>query len=1004
MLKTAPVTRVERRDFEALARSGAQINLDRLPAPVLRQLESAGVSVDSLRDIAGDDNVIKGEELHQLYNALALRSDGNGGRVDNRVSADLFRALSARAQQDSTDASPPLDYTTSGSGRGRSTGVGAGLLQEAGDLRGRTDGQRPNWFVRALESIAEFFVELFTSDDYITSAERDFDVGRRMATEHPETLRAVLAAPGGEDALRGRLLAQRPAGTSEADWNGTVNDVMRGIRRTLDGGSAADLPDAVNPQAGLLVRDRAAVLYAQNTDPAARTELANTVDALGRSGLSERAQIEALNRWNAAGRPAQFRQRLEALETGLETMSPAVRREAIAQLEAHPDRLERLSSLAASPGFQSTHLSDADRLALLRTSRGTPADVTALATQLSSPNGRALPAALRSEIITGFEAHSNPAQMVRNLDTLFQNRGFSRVSPQLQASQVRLAINPATTNAQFTQAMSRLNNAYPARLNGLNEVMFNDRTLAQGATGPEVPTAQRYLRALGFDGTLGMNESDTFGPSTTAAITEFQRRHHLLDGNPPAATAGVLDRATLSKMQDEVRARRLDPLEYRFTTELSMNRPTRATDGPWRATQRWTPALQDEFSQFAAAYSRARIPQNPDGSARRPDMAERVDCADLSYEALIQFARQRGLPVHFSAGGTTYSNNSRGPIVGGVQSDFGAMHLQHFTRPVPRDEVPRTGDLGNMRWAQSANGHDSSYWHSHNIIGFDPLYREAAVVYGSLDDLIRQPALDTFNARGFNLTVHDIPEVEIIDAINDDSGQGRQVDRAEQESRVRGMLERHTTGGHRVSDADVSAFITMVSNDRNIYRNAPTAVSERPRAFGDLVEGSVWADPAARRAAVADLNARFGASFTEADIDRLVGAGSRSAVDAAARELVEQRVPAARRAGAQEALTGAARGTVRYTPNRDALADPGLRAAAVRDFNSTYRARVTDNDLGDVLRAGSRSDALTVATRIVEQRGVPADRRADAARALVDAADQTRAFRRWDFDMFNRHM
>lgn len=1002
MLKLASVTRVERRDFETLARSGARINVDSLPAPVMRQLESAGVSADSLRDIAGEDHVIEGEELHQLYNALALRPDGNGGRVDNRVSQDLFRALSARAETSAPEATAPLDFS-SGSARGRSTGVGANL-QESADIRGRTDGQRPNWFVRALESIAEFFVELFTSDDYITSAERDFDVGRRMATEHPETLRAVLAAPGGEDALRGRLLAQRPAATSEADWNGTINDVMRGIRQTLDGGRTADLPDSVNPRASLLVRDRAAVLYAQNADPAAREELSATVDALGRSGLSESAQVDALTRWNAAGRPAQLRQRLEALETGLETMSPAVRREAVAQLEAHPERLDRLSTLVASPGFQSTNMSDADRIALLRTTRGTPADVTALAAQLASPNGRALTPALRGEIITAFQAHSNPAQMVRNLDTLFQNRGYGRVSTTAQAAQVRLAINPATTNAQFTQAMTRLNNTYPARLNGLNEIMFGDRTLAQGATGPEVRTAQRYLRALGFDGTLGMNESDTFDRATTAAVTEFQRRHHLLDGNPPAATAGVLDRATLSKMQEEIRARRLDPLEYRFTTELSMNRPTRSTDGPWRATQRWTPALQAEFSEFAAAYARARIPQNPDGSSRNPEMAERVDCADLSYEALIQFARQRGLPVHLSSGGSTYSNNSRGPIVGGVQSDFGAMHLQHFTRPVPRDEVPRTGDLGNMRWAQSANGHDSSYWHSHNIIGFDPLYREAAVVYGSLDDLIRQPALDTFNARGFNLTVHDIPEVEIIDAINDDSGQNRQVGRADQESRVRRLLEAHANSGHTVSDADVTAFINMVGNDSNIYRNAPTAVYERPRAFSDLVEGPVWADPAARRAAVAELNARFGASFTEADIDRLVNAGSRSAVDTAARELVEQRVPADRRAGAQEALTGAARGTVRYTPNRDALADPGLRTAAVRDFNATYRARVTDADLGNVLRAANPTDALAVATRIVEQRGVPADRRSEAARALVDAADQTRAFRRWDFDMFNRHM
>ncbi|MCK6551698.1 peptidoglycan-binding protein [Myxococcota bacterium] len=921
--------RIDRREFESrLTQLGGRVPVD---SGLATDLRAAGVSAATLDEIAGDDHVISGAELGRLYDAIAVRTDTRGQRVDERVSEELFRSLAARIQPaDAANPSSDTALATSGAGRARTTGIGATTVGRATDLRERTDGTQPNWFVRALESIAEFFVELFTGRDYITSAERDQDLGRQLAREHPETLRAILDFPGGEELLRQSLVRQRPSGTSEADWNRTVSEVLRGVRSEL--GRAPDLPDAVSPAASLRVRDRAAALYASNTDPAAQRALASYVDALASSGLSERAQVALLDRWESAGRPASHPAALERLTTSLGGVSAEARTAAIAHLEEHPESLERwserVSSLAANPGL-------------------------------------------------------------------------ARLSGAQQATFVR-GLADGTTDAR---ALARLGAAQTGALAPLNDVLFGDHTLSEGARGPEVRTAQRYLRALGYDAALGPTESDTFDASTRAAIIELQRRSGLLDGTPPRAREGVLDRPTMEALVDQMQARGLSPTDYRFTTELSLNRPTRSTDGPWRATQRWTPELEAELSRFADAYVRARIPTTPDGAPRDPLWEERVDCADLSYEALIQFARQRGLPVHFSAGGTTISNTSTGPIAERVRSNFGAMHLQQFTRPLAHGETPRVGDLGNMRWNQSVgNGHDSRYWHSHNIVGFDPLFREATVIYGSLDDLVRPAALDRFNTRGFSLTIHDIPEQSIIDAINDDSGQGRQRTRPEQEAAVRRLLERHTTGGHRVTDADVAAFISMVEREGNLMRNQPTAVSARTGAFADLVDGEPWADPAARAATVADLNRRFGASFTEADIDRLVAAGGRDAVMREARAIVAARVPASRRDGAVDALVSGARDTVRFDAHRDALSDSGAQAAVARDFNTRFGARVRASDVATIVAASGPDTALEAANRIVAARGVPADRRAEAAAALVDAADSTRRFRRWDFDMFNRHM
>lgn len=119
------MTRIDRDQLTStLSQGGGRIRVADLPPPVISQLESHGVSRETLNDIAGQDGWIEGAELNRLYDALAVRSDGNGGRVDNRVSPDLFRELEARVVRNGSaparDASEPV-----GSARPRSVGIGA---------------------------------------------------------------------------------------------------------------------------------------------------------------------------------------------------------------------------------------------------------------------------------------------------------------------------------------------------------------------------------------------------------------------------------------------------------------------------------------------------------------------------------------------------------------------------------------------------------------------------------------------------------------------------------------------------------------------------------------------------------------------------------------------------------------------------------------------------------------------------------------------------------------
>lgn len=860
-------------------------------------LRSAGVADETFERIAGDDHVIRGEvEYRALYDAISRE---NGGRVDARVADRLFAALERQGGDLSGSRREQL-----GVDRTRDRAA-TGIFGAAASLPASTPEDAPSDVERFFEAIAEFFVELFTGDDFVTHDEQLDRVGMEMAARHPETLRAALGAPGGREALRARLHAQRPAGFSPPEWSAASARIEASLVAALE--TAPRVPPGIAESLPLELRDQLAAIQARPNGAEAVRTLGPLVD----SGLD-----------------------------------PAV----------------------------------------------------------------------ASAMVEGTLASDDPAATATDLADLTGRRGFGRVSTETQA-ELATQVAASALRAETTRtALRRLEAAHTGELAGLNDVLFGDATLSAGDEGPEVRAAQRYLRALGYDGIMGQAETTRFTrgeESLEAAVTTFQRATGLLEGEAPPAREGVLDRATLGALTDAVQARGLDPTGYRFTTELSLDRPP-ASDRGWRVTtERWTPERQAELSAFLTAYVEARIPRAPDPDdparprERPPEWHERVDCADLAYEGLIVFARQRELPIWF---GSAARSHRGGPgLTDRVQNELGAAHIRQFTTAVPPGDF-RPGDMGNMDWDQAVgDSYSSRYNHVHNVVAFEPLFREATVVYGSLDDVVRQSAIDRFDPSDrFSLTLHDIPEVEIIDAIHDDSGAGRGVGRPTQERRVRALLERHARPRVEVTDADVDRFISMIRNPRNIRRNAPTAVRANAHAFSRLVDpSSVDVDAGAARAAAADVNQRFGTSITEAQVSELGRLGSRQRVEARVDALVGG-VPSDRRAAARAALLDGARGALRYDHIRDTVADPASLRAVNDDFNRRFseggaRVRVSDRDVRQVLRAGTEATALRAARDIVERRGVPEAQRDTAARALVDAVDATRSFRRWDFSAFNRH-
>ncbi len=82
------MTTIRRDDFTArLAQRGGYIDVDRMPADVRRELNQAGITDQDLRDIAGQDHVIRGStEFNNLFAKIDQRADRDGNSSTITVS------------------------------------------------------------------------------------------------------------------------------------------------------------------------------------------------------------------------------------------------------------------------------------------------------------------------------------------------------------------------------------------------------------------------------------------------------------------------------------------------------------------------------------------------------------------------------------------------------------------------------------------------------------------------------------------------------------------------------------------------------------------------------------------------------------------------------------------------------------------------------------------------------------------------------------------------------
>lgn len=114
---------VERREFTSTLNRQGGLAVDALSSRTLSALSERGVDTTDLRDVAGADGVIRGEELDQLFDAITRGRPGDAvgeGRHGDIMRSDrLWAALRADAGSPPT---APLSTTTGPSGRD-STGL-----------------------------------------------------------------------------------------------------------------------------------------------------------------------------------------------------------------------------------------------------------------------------------------------------------------------------------------------------------------------------------------------------------------------------------------------------------------------------------------------------------------------------------------------------------------------------------------------------------------------------------------------------------------------------------------------------------------------------------------------------------------------------------------------------------------------------------------------------------------------------------------------------------------
>ena len=196
------------------ARAGIAKRLDDAQIQVRVQSGAEPISAGGLlqkSDAELQEMGIDAQDLWSLLSDVDVSQSGEG-LVDISEGSQLSHRYLLRDGQDS-------NYHTATT----ATPSGTAHVAESLDVSGKTDGQQPGWFQGVFQVIAEFFVELFSSEDYITSRERDEQVGESLAEQHPETLRALLDSAEGRRSLQQQLFNQRPEGTPTDDWESNTS-------------------------------------------------------------------------------------------------------------------------------------------------------------------------------------------------------------------------------------------------------------------------------------------------------------------------------------------------------------------------------------------------------------------------------------------------------------------------------------------------------------------------------------------------------------------------------------------------------------------------------------------------------------------------------------------------------------------------------------------------------------------------------------------------------------
>lgn len=803
---------------------------------------------------------------------------------------------------------------------------GAASVGEVGEVRGEFSHRQ--WYHYLYEWLFEAFSFGAYESQIWDEPDRQVDAGRQMFDRAPATASALAADP----AFRTYLISQRQ-NLSEGDWSDVVDNLLQGLReRAAENRATVARADSLP---SLPARDSYLTAYVQ-ADAATRTRLDAVRDiaatmptneaesfleplngsATSRTMLLDMAEtIRALPpvvRNQAALTIGLLRTRedadaFRALLSNSAFNAPGVtdidRREALrlfanpALREAVPDFL----TMMATDSWTSSSAETRQRLIQLCLSDNTAEGTRALARLWSSASIAGLSPAHRTAVVEALAAWPALVRRTERVDTL-----LATIAPMAEAVRNDILQGLQADN-DFDGWLRLATIPFPAEAAPLSRVLYGTDSIGVGSTGHSAVIVQRYLQSFRtndpqtgeeiplYSATVGVTHRPSFDAATEAGVRQFQRDNNIEPAN------GRVDRRTLMAMIRAMPAQTepygIGPGAFTYLTTTSLNRPTASTDGSWRATQRWTPALEAEYQTFSVAYMRTRF-----------NTGERLDCADLALETVVMFARSRGLPLQLdSGGGRTIRHNTPGiAIAASARAYLGAINIPHAgnTISVPLNQM-RPSDIGIMDWDQSINGHDSTYNHTYNVVGWDNAERaNTFLIYGSLTDEIAPAALAAFNARhNINPPIRAFSEYQIIDAINPDPNS---ADRARPASvyrpRIADVLREH--GIASPTEAQITEVVNMVN--QHTRRDQPTQIysSEGLAAYSSISGPDLFSDPGVLEANRTTFNTTYSLNLTPAQMRRVLRAGSEAEKQTVAAELVAS-LPEARRAEATTALVAA---------------------------------------------------------------------------------------------------